>query len=167
VIRLVQGARGFLNLARRFESSRGHYDLAAAKTEHQAASFGMYHLWYTTRMTEPGGKLILSVVFYATAGGNEPVRDWLLGLSRDDRRTVGFDIKTAQYGWPLGMPLIRKLEPDLWEIRSHIGDGIARVLFTVRGDTMVLLHGFVKKSQKTPTTDFKTAKQRMADVQER
>ena len=80
---------------------------------------------------------------------------------------VGFDIKTAQYGWPLGMPLIRKLEPGLWEVRSHIGDGIARVLFTVTGDTMVLLHGFVKKSQKTPVTDLKTARQRMADLQER
>ena len=119
-------------------------------------------------MSEPANhEPILSVVFYVTAAGNEPVRDWLLGLSRDDRRQVGFDIKTAQYGWPLGMPLIRKLEPGLWEIRSEIGDGIARVLFTVTGDTMVLLHGFVKKSQKTPATDLKTAKQRMADLKER
>ncbi len=119
-------------------------------------------------MSEPGDhKPILRVVFYLTAAGNEPVRDWLLGLSRDDRRVVGFDIKTAQYGWPLGMPLIRKLEPGLWEVRSHIGDGIARVLFTVTADTMVLLHGFVKKSEKTPVTDLKTARQRMADLQER
>jgi phage-related protein len=81
---------------------------------------------------------ILSVVFYVTAAGNEPVRDWLLGLSRDDRRLVGFDIKTAQYGWPLGMPLIRKLEPGLWEVRSHIADGIARVLFTVAGDDRLI-----------------------------
>ena len=65
------------------------------------------------------------------------------------------------------MPLIRKLEPGLWEVRSHIGDGIARVLFTVTGDTMVLLQGFVKKSEKTPVTDLKTARQRMADLQER
>jgi phage-related protein len=119
-------------------------------------------------MSEAGDRRpILSVVFYVTAAGAEPVRDWLLGLSREDRRVVGFDIKTAQYGWPLGMPLIRKLEPGLWEVRSHIGDGIARVLFTVMGDTMVLLHGFVKKSEKTPVTDLKTAKQRMADLQER
>jgi phage-related protein len=62
---------------------------------------------------------------------------------------------------------IRKLEPGLWEVRSHIGDGIARVLFTVTGHRMVLLHGFVKKSEKTPVTDFKTAMQRMADLQER
>lgn len=126
----------------------------------------MYQLWYTPCMSEPGDQQpILSVVFYATAAGNEPVRAWLLELSRDDRRAVGFDIKTAQYGWPLGMPLIRKLEPGLWEVRSHIAAGIARVLFTVDGDTMVLLHGFVKKSQKTPAADLKTAKQRMADLQ--
>jgi phage-related protein len=118
-------------------------------------------------MRDPGDqKPILSVVFYATSAGREPVRAWLLDLSRQDRRAVGFDIKTAQYGWPLGMPLIRKLEPGLWEIRSHIADGIARVLFTVDGDVMVLLHGFVKKSQKTPAADLKTAKQRLADLRE-
>jgi phage-related protein len=106
----------------------------------------------------------LSVVFFITGAGNEPVRDWLLGLAREDRRSVGFDIKTAQYGWPIGMPLIRKLEPGLWEVRSHLSDGIARVIFTVHGDTMVLLHGFVKKSQKTPAADLKRAKQRAADL---
>jgi phage-related protein len=116
-------------------------------------------------MSEPGDNdPILYVVFYATAAGNEPVREWLLGLTRDDRRAVGFDIKTAQYGWPLGMPLIRKLEPGLWEVRSRIAAGIARVLFTVDGQVMVLLHGFVKKSQKTPAADLKTAKQRLADL---
>ena len=123
-------------------------------------------MWYSPCVSEPGDqKPILTVVLYATAVGNEPVRTWLLELPRDDRRAVGFDIKTAQYGWPLGMPLIRKLEPGLWEVRSHIAAGIARVLFTVDGDTMVLLHGFVKKSQKTPAADLKTAKQRMADLQ--
>lgn len=128
----------------------------------------MYQLWYTPCMSEPGDHVpILSVVFYVTAAGNEPVRDWLLDLSRNDRRVVGIDIKTAQYGWPLGMPLIRKLEPGLWEVRSEISDGIARVLFTVMGDTMVLLHGFVKKSQKTPVTDLTTAKQRLADLKEK
>ena len=73
---------------------------------------------------------ILSVAFYRSGSGNEPVRDWLLELKRQDRKTVGQDIKTAQYGWPLGMPLIRKLEPGLWEVRSHVADGIARVLLT-------------------------------------
>ena len=63
-----------------------------------------------------------------------------------------------------GMPLIRKLEPGLWEVRSHIAQGIARVLFTVDSGVMVLLHGFVKKSQKTPTEDLRTARQRLANL---
>lgn len=105
-------------------------------------------------------------MFYGTAAGNEPVCEWLLNLRREDRRTVGQDIKTAQYGWPLGMPLIRKLGPGLWEVRSRLTEGIARVLFTVDGDTMVLLHGFVKKSQKAPATDLRTARRRLADLRE-
>jgi phage-related protein len=107
---------------------------------------------------------ILSVVFFRSVAGNEPVRDWLLELTRQDRRTVGQDVKTAQYGWPMGMPLIRQLEPGLWEVRSKLADGIGRVLFTVEGGTMVLLHGFVKKSQKTPAPDLKTARQRLAEL---
>lgn len=105
---------------------------------------------------------ILRVVFYRTEAGNEPVRQWLKRLDRADRKTMGEDIKTAQYGWPLGMPLIRKLEPGLWEVRSHITQGIARVIFTVSESTMVLLHSFVKKSQKTPLTDLRTAQKRLA-----
>jgi phage-related protein len=106
------------------------------------------------------------VVFYRTEAGNEPVREWLKGLTREDRRVVGQDVKTAQYGWPLGMPLIRKLEPGLWEVRSHLAQGIARVMFTVDESVMVLLHDFVKKSQKTPLSDLKTARQRLANLRE-
>jgi phage-related protein len=106
------------------------------------------------------------VVFYRTAVGNEPVREWLLDLAADDRRTIRYDIKTAQYGWPLGMPLIRKVEPGLWEVRSDLARGIARVLFTVNGGTMVLLHGFTNKSQKAPAADLKTARQRLAELRE-
>jgi phage-related protein len=113
---------------------------------------------------EAGRGLVLRVVFFRTEAGNEPVRQWLKGLERADRKIVGEDVKTAQYGWPLGMPLIRKLEPGLWEVRSHIAQGIARIIFTVGEGTMVLLHGFVKKSQKTPPTDLRTARQRLADL---
>jgi len=108
----------------------------------------------------------LTVVFYKTEADNEPVREWLKSLKREDRKTIGEDIKTAQFGWPLGMPLIRKLEPGLWEVRSNISQGIARTLFTVAGQMMVLLHGFVKKSQKTPQSELRTAKQRLADLLE-
>jgi phage-related protein len=109
---------------------------------------------------------ILRVVFYRTAAGSEPVREWLKMLPREDCRAIGQDVKTAQYGWPLGMPLIRKLEPGLWEVRSHLARGIARVIFTVDDGVMVLLHGFVKKSQTTPLSDFRTARQRLANLRE-
>jgi phage-related protein len=109
---------------------------------------------------------ILTVAFYKTDGENEPVREWLKGLKREDRKTIGEDIKTVQFGWPLGMPLIRKVGPGIWEVRSRISQGIARVLFTVEGRTMVLLHGFVKKSQKIPRTELRTAHQRLTDLSE-
>ena len=108
---------------------------------------------------------ILDVVFYKTAAGNEPVREWLQGLSRDDRKAIGEDIKTAQYGWPLGMPLIRKLGRGLWEVRSNISPGIARVFFTVEDSLMILLHGFVKKSQKTPQSELDTARRRLNNLE--
>lgn len=103
---------------------------------------------------------ILSVLFYRTENGREPVRDWILSLQVDDKKEIGRDIKTAQFGWPIGMPLIRKMEKDLWEVRSHITDGIARVIFTVDGNEMILLHGFVKKSQATPREELKVARDR-------
>ena len=107
------------------------------------------------------GEPILSVVFFRTEAGTEPVREWLRELTVEDRKTIGIDIKTVQYGWPLGMPLVRKMEPGLWEVRCDIADGIARVLFTAKAGQMVLLHGFVKKSQKTPDNELKSARNRL------
>jgi len=89
------------------------------------------------------------------------VREWLKSLPRGDRKIIGEDIKTAQYGWPLGMPLIRKIERGLWEVRSDISTGIARVFFTVTDGLMILLHGFVKKSQKTPPNELHTVRRRL------
>jgi phage-related protein len=107
---------------------------------------------------------ILKVVFYKSAAGNEPVRDWLKKLDKEDRRIIGGDIKTVQLGWPLGMPLVRKLEKGLWEIRIQLDSRIARILFTVHTNIMVLLHGFIKKSQKLPAKDLKITKQRIANM---
>ena len=103
---------------------------------------------------------VLAVKFYQTEGGAEPVRLWLRSLPQDQRKAVGEDIKTVQFGWPIGMPVVRKLEPSLWEVRTRFRDGIARVLFTVREDQMVLLHGFIKKSQQTPLNELQTARHR-------
>lgn len=108
---------------------------------------------------------VLSVKFFRSEAGTEPVRDWLRELPVESRRAIGADIKTVQIGWPLGMPLVRKMEADLWEVRSNLADGIARVLFTVIDAELVLLHGFVKKSGKTPENVLKTARQRLNKVQ--
>ena len=106
-------------------------------------------------------KPILEVRFFKSDSGTEPVRDWLRELSAIDRKTIGEDIKTVQLGWPLGMPLVRKMDKDLWEVRIHLENRIARVLFTVSNSTIILLHGFIKKTQATPKSDLKLAIDRM------
>ncbi|MEO5830287.1 MAG: type II toxin-antitoxin system RelE/ParE family toxin [Rhodanobacter sp.] len=108
--------------------------------------------------------MVLDVRFYATKAGAEPVRDWLRSLPVGDRKIIGDDIKTVQIGWPLGMPLVRNLEPGLWEVRINLPDGIARVLFTTEGPNMVLVHGFIKKTQQTPKQDLELARKRMKEV---
>ena len=107
----------------------------------------------------------LPAAFYATPGGNEPVREWLLGFDAESRRIVGKDIATAEFGWPVGMPLARPLSGGLFEVRSKITDGrIARVIFVNHDGWMVLLHGFVKKTQKTPKADLDLAKKRAKEI---
>ena len=104
---------------------------------------------------------ILSVRFFATDAGSEPVREWLKRLSAQDRKTIGEDIKTVQFGWPLGMSLVDHLEGDIWEVRIKLDNRIARILFVIDKHTMILLHGFIKKSQKTPKPEIDLAKQRL------
>src|SRR4051812_43309900 len=100
-------------------------------------------------MVEPPRKI--PVVFYRTAAGAEVVRDWLRGLDRDDRDAIGQDLMRVQFRWPVGMPLCRSLGQGLWEVRSDLPcQRIARVLFCVVGEWIVALHGFIKKTQKTP-----------------
>jgi phage-related protein len=108
---------------------------------------------------------ILSVTFFRTETGREPVREWLKSLPREERRIIGEDIKMVQFGWPLGMPLVRKLAAGLWEVRSRLPGRIARVLFTAGEGRMILLHGFIKKSQKTPAEDLELAKNRFRMLQ--
>src|SRR3989475_10916856 len=104
---------------------------------------------------------ILSVAFFRTETGREPVREWLKSLPREERRIIGEDIKTVQFGWPLGMPLVRKLDKGLWEVRSRLPDRIARAIFTTGEGRLILLHGFIKKSQRTPQDDLDLAKTRL------
>ncbi len=108
---------------------------------------------------------IIQAVFYCTAAaGTEPVRDWLKSLSVEDRKLIGEDIKAVEWKWPQGLPLVRKMEPGLWEIRTILPQRKSRVLFTVYGPFLVLLHGFIKKDQKTPKEDLDLAKKRRDDV---
>jgi len=100
--------------------------------------------------------------FYKLDSGKEPVREWLLELNRGDRQIVGKDIQKVEFGWPIGMPYSRKLEKGLWEVRSNISNGrIARVLFCLQDSRMILLHGFIKKTQTTPDKEKDTARKRL------
>jgi len=108
--------------------------------------------------------LILKVKFFQTPAGTEPVREFLSDLPRADRKIIGTDIKEVQFGWPLGMPLVRKMAPDIWEVRSQLENRIARVLFTVYEGQMVLLHAFIKKSGKTPQIDLELGKKRLQQI---
>jgi phage-related protein len=103
----------------------------------------------------------LPAFFFRTAAGGEPVRDWLKGLERvEDRRTIGVDIATVEFGWPVGMPTCRPLQDGIYEVRSRLTGGrISRVLFYAdTNGRMVLLHGFVKKTRKTPDADLDLAR---------
>ena len=103
---------------------------------------------------------VITVRFFKTAGGNEPVRDWLKELDKTNKKLIGEDIKVVEKLWPVGYPSVRKLDKDLWEVRSNISDGISRVFFTIWENYMILLHGIIKKTQKTPKQDLDLAKKR-------
>jgi phage-related protein len=106
----------------------------------------------------------ISVVFYKTPAGNEPVREWLKALPVDEKKTIGENIKAVEMAWPVGIPLVRKLDTDLWEVRTQLPHKISRVFFTVWKGFMVLLHGIIKKSQKTPKDDLDLAIKRRKHV---
>ncbi len=107
----------------------------------------------------------LPAVFYQSPNGAEPVREWLKELSPDDRRIVGRDIALVEFGWPVGMPVCRSLGSSLREVRSNLTDGkIGRVIFCITQGKMVLLHGFIKKTQKTLDKDLKLALKRMKEI---
>jgi phage-related protein len=99
-------------------------------------------------------------VFFKTDANNEPVRQWLQNLPREDRKIIGSDILTVQYAWPIGRPLVDNLGDGIWEVRSRLKNRIARILFTLVEGEIVLLHGFIKKDRKTPKTELDLARNR-------
>ena len=107
----------------------------------------------------------LPAAFYELPSGRETVREWLKSQSEEDRKIIGEDIKYVEFRWPVGMPLCRALGNGLWEVRSQLTQGrISRVLFLVHDGRMVLLHAFIKKTQKTPDADLTLALNRKKDI---
>ena len=107
----------------------------------------------------------IRAAFYQLPSGKEPVRDWLKDLDNADRKVIGEDIAAVEFTWPVGMPLARPMKQGLWELRSNLpGNRITRVLFCITGDRMILLHGFIKKSQKTPEADLTLARKRQKEI---
>lgn len=110
--------------------------------------------------------LKIPVVFYQTLAGAEVVLDWLRGLDEADRTIIGQDLMRVQFRWPVGMPLCRPLGGGLWEVRSDLASNrIARLMFCFTGGKLVALHGFIKKTQKTPEVDLKIARQRIREFE--
>jgi phage-related protein len=106
-----------------------------------------------------------AVVFYRSSRGTEPVRDWLKSLAPGERRAIGQDLMRVQFRWPVGMPLCKALSGGLWEVRSALpGRQIARVFFCFHEGELFVLHGFVKKTQKTPEQELARARKRMKDI---
>jgi phage-related protein len=107
----------------------------------------------------------MPVRFYSTEAGRAPVLDWLRGLDKEDRHAIGLDLMRVQFGWPIGRPLVRSLKDGLWEVRSSLpSQRIARLILCFHGQMLVVLHGFIKKTQKTPADDVALAKRRMKEV---
>jgi phage-related protein len=135
----------------------------------------MYRMWYTVSVDknpksstgigtspealERKGKRV-PAIFFRTEAGGEPIREWLKGLPPEDRKNIGEDIKTVEFGWPIGMPVCRPLGSGLYEVRTSLAQNrIARMLFYIdKKNRMVLLHGFIKKTQKTPDEDLALAR---------
>ena len=107
----------------------------------------------------------LPALFYELPSGHVPVREWIRSLDAADRKIIGEDIKDVEFSWPIGMPLVRALGAGLWEVRSSLTHGrIARVLFCINDGRMVVLHGFIKKTRKTPQSDLNLALKRKKEI---
>jgi phage-related protein len=108
----------------------------------------------------------IDLVFYRTAAGNEPVREWLIGLGPANRREIGLDLQRVQFRWPVGMPLVRPLGDGLFEVRTTLpGKAISRVLFCFHEGELFALHAFIKKTRATPPEELKLARRRKSEVE--
>ncbi len=108
----------------------------------------------------------IDVLFFRTAAGNEPVREMLAALSDEEKKIIGSDLRAVQWRYPLGMPTVRCLKNGIFELRSVLPTRISRILFVYFDEKIVLLHGFIKKTQKTPQQDLETAIRRFKELKE-
>jgi phage-related protein len=107
----------------------------------------------------------IPVYFWASETGHEPVREFLQTFEKPDRHRLGADIRRLQFGWPIGMPLVRNLGRGLWELRSTLpGRREVRIVFAAERERLILLHVFFKKTSKTDQGDLALARQRLKDL---
>lgn len=107
----------------------------------------------------------MPLAFWRAPSGREPVREWLQAMDKPDRSVIGADLRLVQFGWPIGMPLVRKLANAIWEVRSSLPSRReARLLFTANEEQIVVLHGFIKKTQKTPRGEIELALKRLREM---
>lgn len=108
----------------------------------------------------------IEVFFFRTSAGNEPVREMLAALDAEEKKIIGSDLLAVQLRYPLGMPTVRSMPKKIFELRSVLPTRIARILFVYFDEKIVLLHGFIKKTQKTPQQDFETALKRFRELKQ-
>jgi phage-related protein len=107
----------------------------------------------------------IPLIFFRTAAGSEPVRDWLKALPTSERQAIGKDLLRAQWRWPVGMPLCRAMGNGLWEIRTDLPTKrTARVLPCLYRSHLVALAGFIKKTRATPDEDLALAQKRQKEL---
>ena len=107
-----------------------------------------------------GDKPLKGIRFYAELSGKEPVRDWIKSLTTQEQKILGADLKVIEHSWPIERPLVRSLKNGLWEVRSSLPNRIARIIFMIAKQEMILLHGFIKKTNQTPKQDLTLAHKR-------
>jgi phage-related protein len=117
-------------------------------------------------MAEDPGRRKIPLIFFRTAAGSEPVREWLKELAQAERQAIGKDLLRAQWRWPAGMPLCRPLGNRLWEVRTDLPTRrTARVLLCLYRGHLVALHGFIKKTRAMPDEDLALARKRQKELE--
>jgi phage-related protein len=109
----------------------------------------------------------IPLIFFRTLAGSEPVREWLKELPAEERQSIGADLLRAQWRWPVGMPLCRPIGNGLWEIRTDLPTKrTARILICLYDESLVALHGFIKKTRTLPDDDLALALKRKKELEQ-